>query len=99
MNTNYYREPSIFPNQNVNYGINDNYNKYDYVEYVLKENIGKKVKVNVSFADSTEWRNSVFIGVLKKAGKDYIEVFDENTSNSYLIWSIYIDYITFINNI
>ena len=103
MNTNFYRDQAIIPNNSLNipsnnYNMYDNYNTKDYVEYYLKDNIGKKVKVYVSFSDSTEWKNSVFIGNLKSTGKDYIVVYDNITKNDYVIWSIYIDYIIFLNN-
>ena len=63
-----------------------NYNN-EYVEEYLKNNLGNKMKVHVSFPDSIEWRDSVFEGILKQVGKDYIVI--ENI----IIWCIYIDYI------
>ena len=67
-----------------------------YVETYLSKNIGKKTEIHVSFCDSIEWRDSVFTGILEDVGKDYIVI--NNNSNSYVIWSIYVDYIIFPNN-
>ena len=58
--------------------------KFDIRIWVL---LTHKMKVYVSFPDSIEWRDSVFEGILKQVGKDYIVI--ENT----IIWCIYIDYI------
>lgn len=69
------------------------YNNYyhNYVEDYLKANIGKKVEVHVSFADSIEWRDTIFTGILEMVGKDYIVI--NSNKNRQIIWSIYIDYI------
>ena len=73
-----------------NYNQVNNY-YHHYVEEYLKNYLGKKVEVHVSFSDSIEWRDSIFKGNLEIVGKDYIVV---NSSNQkYVIWNIYIDYI------
>lgn len=67
---------------------------HNYVDEYLKNNIGKKIEVHVSFSDSIEWRDSEFIGKLENVGKDFLVV---NTDNKkYVIWSIYIDYIVIL---
>lgn len=65
-------------------------NYYNYVQEYLKGNTGKKIEVHVSFSDSIEWRDMVFIGILEMVGKDYIVINSNNKKN--IIWCIYIDY-------
>ena len=62
-----------------------------YVTDYLQQNIGKRIKAHVSFCDSIEWRDSIFTGLLKDVGKDYLVI--SNNNQDYVIWSVYIDYI------
>ena len=77
--------------------MNNNLYKYNqinnhyYVDDYLKNNLGKKVKVHVSFSDSIEWRDSIFTGIIDHVGKDYVVIKGNNQKT--VIWSIYIDYI------
>ena len=66
-------------------------NNHYYVDDYLKNNLGKRVKVHVSFSDSIEWRDSVFTGIIDYVGKDFVVIKDNNKKT--VIWSIYIDYI------
>ncbi len=85
MNNNLYNGMNYIPNQNIN-------NIFDkYVEAYLKEKIGKNIEVHASFCDAIEWRDSIFTGILESVGKDYIAIKKDN--HTYLIWSIYLDYI------
>ena len=93
MNNSLYNN-SILPNQTMMQNINGYPN--NYVEEYLKSNLGNIVEAQVSFCDSIEWRDSIFKGKLENVGKDYIVIRDNQ--NSYVIWSIYIDYIVFNNN-
>ena len=88
MNNNLYN-PNYIPTNGMVNNMN-NYNE-SYVENYLRNNIGKRVKVHVSFCDSVEWRDSIFQGILKEVGKDYIVV--SNNQEDYIIWSVYIDYV------
>ena len=77
----------------------NNYNSvnnffHNYVDEYLKSNIGKRIEAHVSFSDSIEWRDSTFKGTLESVGKDYIVINYDN--KHYLVWSIYIDYITIL---
>ena len=88
MNNNLYNQNYI-PNHGMMNDIN-NYND-SYVTDYLKNNLGKKIKVHVSFCDSIEWRYSIFQGTLKEVGRDYIVI--NNNREDYIIWSVYIDYL------
>ena len=66
--------------------------------YLLNINIGKKVKIYISFPDSIEWRDKVFEGVLESVGIDYVLINDA-TSTPTLLQKIYIYYIEFEDRI
>lgn len=67
---------------------------HNYVDEYLRNNIGKKMEIHVSFSDSIEWRDSIFKGILDSVGKDYIVINSDN--KKYIVWSIYIDYIVLL---
>ena len=71
-------------------------NNHKYVDNYLIRNIGNRIKLHASFCDSIEWRDSIFEGILEDVGKDFIVINQNN--NSYVIWSIYIDYLIFPRN-
>lgn len=88
MNNSLYNNSGYIPSHAM---INDlNNYPYSYVQDYLTKNIGKQVKVHVSFCDSIDWRDSIFEGTLDEVGKDYIVI---KNNQKYVIWSIYIDYI------
>ena len=66
-----------------------------YVENILRLNRGKKVSVYQSFADSGEWKDRIFTGIIEQSGKDHIIVSNPNTGEWYLILMIYLDFVTF----
>ena len=69
-------------------------NNHYYVDDYLKNNLGKRVKVHVSFSDSIEWRDSVFTGILEDVGKDYMVI--KSNQNSYIIWNVYVNYVVLL---
>ena len=79
-------------NNNLFNNYNPNIITNNYVEEYLRNNIGKKIIVYVSFSDSIEWRDSIFKGILEMVGKDYIVVNDNQKKA--IIWCVYIDYVT-----
>lgn len=92
------------PNQGTNPTSNgyiqnsDNY-KLSFAEEILKSNIGRNATIYMSFPDSIEWRDKTFQGTILENGRDYILI-KENISNKiYLLWSIYINYVEFEDNI
>ena len=103
MNGSYYQTP-VFINdierQNENAA---NYNDYvknypmeqSYIENILRNNIGKRVRAFVSFPDSIEWRDKIFTGVIEHAGRDNLILTDNETGNSFLILMIYLNYVEF----
>jgi len=66
-----------------------------YIENILRNNAGKKVRVHASFADSNEWRDRVFVGIIEHAGRDNLVLRDIDNDVYYLILMIYIDFFEF----
>lgn len=105
MNNKYYREfpgspiysgNTPLPNQETapNYSSNIP-DEQSYVENILRLNRGKKVSVYQSFADSGEWKDRIFTGIIEQSGKDHIILSDPTTGNWYLLLMIYVDFIKF----
>ena len=65
-----------------------------YIENILRLNLGKNVNVFMNFENS-QWGSKVFKGKLEAAGKDHIIVSDPTTGIRYLLLSIYLNYVTF----
>jgi spore germination protein Q len=92
---NYYQfpqftQPSYFPvfqNQQLA-------EEQSYIENILRLNLGKNVSVYMNFENS-QWGSKVFKGRLEAAGKDHIIISDLQTGTRYLLLSIYLNYITF----
>ena len=66
-----------------------------YIENILRVNKGKKVSVYQSFADSKDWSDKVFTGIIEQSGRDHIILSDPTTGEWYLLLMIYVDYIKF----
>ena len=66
-----------------------------YIENILRNNTGKKVKVHASFSDSVEWRDRVFTGIIEHAGRDNLIIKDVDNNKNYLILMIYVDFFEF----
>lgn len=109
MNGNFYQNPTFPNNQQAtsnyqtppgNISVMDNdYNEQSYIENILRLNKGRKVKAYVSFPDSTEWKNSIFTGLIEEAGKDHLIIKDVTNGNWYLIRILYLDYVEFMEPI
>ena len=65
-----------------------------YIENILRLNLGKEVTVYMNFENS-QYGSKVFKGRLEAAGKDHIIISEPQTGTRYLLLSIYLDYITF----
>ena len=65
-----------------------------YIENILRLNLGKEVTVYMNFENS-QYGSKVFKGRLEAAGKDHIIISEQQTGTRYLLLSIYLDYITF----
>ncbi len=65
-----------------------------YIENILRLNRGKVANIYMNFEES-QWGSKIFKGTIEEAGKDHIIVKDYNSEMRYLLLSIYLNYITF----
>ena len=70
-------------------------NEQSYIENILRINKGKRVSIYQSFADSGEWKDRIFTGIIEQSGRDHIILSDPNTGNWYLLLMIYVNFIKF----
>lgn len=104
MNNNNYYQPPIFQNPNNNSSSSPppayplNYELLDeqsYIENILRLNRGKMATFYVTIPGSNEWRDKTFTGIIEQSGRDHIIVSDPTNGKWYLILMIYLDYVTF----
>lgn len=65
-----------------------------YIENILRLNIGKVATVYMNF-EGSQWGSKIFKGYVLAAGKDHIILKDLQTETRYILLSVYLDYITF----
>ena len=96
MNGSYYQTPVFINDMERDTTFDKNYNmEQSYIENILRNNIGKKVRVHASFSDSVEWRDRVFVGIIERAGRDNLIINDIDNGRYYLILMIYVDFVEF----
>ncbi|QBP42154.1 spore coat protein GerQ [Paenisporosarcina antarctica] len=66
-----------------------------YIENILRLNKGKVATFYLTFANNREWNAKVVTGVIEAAGRDHVIVSDPKTGKRYLLLMIYLDYVTF----
>ncbi|MBT2713591.1 spore coat protein GerQ [Pseudomonas sp. ISL-88] len=66
-----------------------------YIENILRLNRGRTATIYMTFENSKEWNSKIFRGVIQAAGRDHIIISDPKTGTRYLLLTIYLDYITF----
>lgn len=104
MNGNYYQNPS-FPTNNVmetppgNISNESLTMEQSLIENILRLNKGKKVKVYVSYPESSAWQNKIYDGIIEQAGRDHLIIKDVKNNICYLIRMIYLNYVEFEENI
>lgn len=65
-----------------------------YIENILRLNKDKIATVYMNF-DNSQWGSKIFKGAIEAAGKDHLILRDPVTQMRYLLLSIYLNYITF----
>ncbi len=105
MNNTYF-DKSVFPGQQIYSSSNiptmspvNNYTsnlpfEQSYIENILRLNKGKKATIHMTFPDSEEFK-----GIIETSGKDHIILSDPSTGKWFLLLMIYVDFITFDENI
>lgn len=66
-----------------------------YAENLLKLNQGKIATFYMSYADSVEWRDRTFTGIIEDSGRDYALISEPQTGKWWLLWLVYINYVEF----
>lgn len=66
-----------------------------YIENILRLNKGKKVRIHMTFPDSTEFRDREFVGIIEQSGRDHIILSEPDTGKWQLLLMIYVDFISF----
>lgn len=66
-----------------------------YIENILRLNRGKRVTVYMTFENNQEWNAKVFKGMIEAAGRDHIILSDPDSGKRYLLLMVYLDYVTF----
>ncbi|WP_241665083.1 spore coat protein GerQ [Peribacillus simplex] len=66
-----------------------------YIENILRLNKGKLATVYTTFENNKEWNAKIFKGIIEAAGRDHLIISDPQTGKRYLIPMVYLDYITF----
>ncbi|MBP3039212.1 spore coat protein GerQ [Bacillaceae bacterium Marseille-Q3522] len=66
-----------------------------FIENILRLNKGKLITVYATFENNREWNAKIFKGIIEAAGRDHLILSDPQTGLRYLIPMIYLDYITF----
>ena len=91
----YMFNPYNFPQYQYPFTQNtDQTDEQSYIENILRLNLGKTISVYMNFENS-QWGSKIFKGKLEAAGKDHIIISDQNTNMRYLLLTIFLDYITF----
>ena len=86
--------PSFYPQQPTQPTQPQFTDEQSYIENILRLNLGKEISAYMNFENS-QYGSKVFKGRLEAAGKDHIIISDPLTGTRYLLLSIYLDYITF----
>ena len=93
-NSSMIQSPNYIPNPQ-NYFPSTNDVEQSYIENILRLNKGKLGRFYMSFPDSIEWRDRIFVGILEQAGKDHIIISNPQDGKWYLLLSIYLNYVEF----
>ncbi|GGC86472.1 hypothetical protein GCM10007216_16490 [Thalassobacillus devorans] len=66
-----------------------------YIENILRLNRGKEATVYMTFENNERWNAKIFKGIIEAAGRDHIILSDPQSGKRYLLLMVYLDYITF----
>ena len=90
MNGTYFKNPSFPEAQNSHPFVDP-----DFELRLLKNNLGKKIKVYVTFPDSNEWRDRIFSGIIENVSEHYLILSDPASGNWHLVLLKFLAYIEF----
>lgn len=70
-----------------------------YIENILRVNVGKLVRIYMTYDGSKQWTDKTYEGILEAAGRDHILIRDTQSERRYLLLMIYLDYVEFFERI
>jgi spore germination protein Q len=88
-------QPPLVPSGGPFPGTQAPFQEESYIENILRLNRGKLATVYMTFENNKEWNAKVFRGIVEAAGRDHIVLRDPETGRRYLLLMIYLDYVTF----
>lgn len=68
-----------------------------YTEDLLSRNIGKLIKVYLTFENNTQWNAKTLLGTIREVGRDFLLIRDQKTGKDVILMNINIDYYVFEN--
>jgi spore germination protein Q len=66
-----------------------------YIENILRLNKGKLVDVYATFENNTQWNAQKWTGIIEAAGRDHLILSFPETGGRLLLPMVYLDYVTF----
>jgi Spore coat protein (Spore_GerQ). len=89
-NNNYYKEaiPTPITNNHIN-----------YIQDLLKTVIPIKATFFMTFPGSSEWPDKKFSGIIESSSLDHIILSDPSNGNSYMLPTMYINFVEFEEDI
>ncbi len=107
MNNGGYQVNPVFPNQSIPpAGIPQQFipptqpatgqlpMEQTYLENILRMNIGKVVKLHVTFSGSNEWLDKTFPCIIEAVGIDHIITSDPKTGEWHIIKTLYLNFLS-----
>lgn len=66
-----------------------------YIENILRLNKGKLATVYATFENNSQWNAKTWVGLIEAAGRDHLILSDPETGQRLLLPMVYLDYVTF----
>jgi spore germination protein Q len=66
-----------------------------YIENILRLNRGKLATVYATFENNSQWNAKTWVGIIEAAGRDHLILSDPETGQRLLLPMVYLDYVTF----
>ena len=70
-----------------------------YIENILRLNKGKLATVYATFENNSQWNAKTWVGIIEAAGRDHLILSDPETGQRLLLPMVYLDFITFSEEI
>ncbi len=71
---------------------------FSTLEEILKAGIRSKLKIYMTFKDSSEWKDHTFEGILEGSSKEFLILSDPSTGNFFVLPMNAVNYFEFYEN-